>query len=474
MLPIIKIPTVVETYSSTFKDVFTPEGNEHFKRYIAGLLMSNNKTVEGMNKLFVLDVKDQSSMNRFMNQSPWDKDELNRQRINWLQTCPQTAMKVSGEVRGVLVLDDTMFEHTGKHFENISKLFDHASGQKILAHNVVNLHYVDDVVDYPIGFQLWVPPNMELVEEAILATGLKFTEKKQSLKTTAPIDYRRHLLATFGKLFHKGKIEQVYITKLELAKIELKSFFDQHGNPDLPITFDSWFASPYFLKYIDQDLDKAYVSALKPSEILLVRGDEKVTATDFAKELKKSHFQLIAEGKKGLFDKVGIGYKGKKEYYYSYCGTHNVKKFGRQRLVINFKEENLSDEPKFIISNRLTWHSAGITRIYRHRWHIEVYHEEAKDEGLAKYQLRDFEAIKKHIALVITAYSYLQRFRFDQELLQQLQWKPKLSEIDNSLRFWRRVLNYEALITIIYWFMEKDHPPSEIQRMVELLKHAYM
>jgi hypothetical protein len=50
--------------------------------------------------------------------------------------------------------------------------------------------------------------------------------------------------------------------------------------------------------------------------------------------------------------------------------------FGQQRLVINYRQADLSDNPTFYISNRLIWQAAGITRIRRHRWPVEVYHEE--------------------------------------------------------------------------------------------------
>ena len=59
----------------------------------------------------------------------------------------------------------------------------------------------------------------------------------------------------------------------------------------------------------------------------------------------------------------------------------------------------------FFISNQLHWQAPGITRIRRHRWPVEVYHEEGKAEGWDQYQVRDFEAIERHIGLVAVVYS---------------------------------------------------------------------
>jgi hypothetical protein len=84
-----------------------------------------------------------------------------------------------------------------------------------------------------------------------------------------------------------------------------------------------------------------------------------------------------------------------------------VHNFGKQRLVINYSQADLSDSPRFYNSNRLLWQAAGITRIRRHRWPVEVYHQEGKAEGLDQYQVRDFQAISRHIGLVAVTYSLL-------------------------------------------------------------------
>ena len=87
---------------------------------------------------------------------------------------------------------------------------------------------------------------------------------------------------------------------------------------------------------------------------------------EFAEHLKQEHLDAIQRKAKPVFHKIGIPFKGKNEQYYSYCNTHNIHNFGRQRLVINYRQADLSDNPVFYISNRLVWQAAGITRIRRH------------------------------------------------------------------------------------------------------------
>ena len=42
-------------------------------------------------------------------------------------------------------------------FEGIALLFDHSEQSYVWAHNLVTLHYSDDLTDYPVLFQLWKP-----------------------------------------------------------------------------------------------------------------------------------------------------------------------------------------------------------------------------------------------------------------------------------------------------------------------------
>ena len=74
---VIQLPCIVEHYAPHFEDLFSADGYVYFKRFISGLLVSDNKTVEGINRLFVTDPRNQSSFNRFMNRQNFDLTALN-------------------------------------------------------------------------------------------------------------------------------------------------------------------------------------------------------------------------------------------------------------------------------------------------------------------------------------------------------------------------------------------------------------
>ena len=116
--------------------------------------------------------------------------------------------------------------------------------------------------------------------------------------------------------------------------------------------------------------------------------------------------------------------------------------------MINYRQADLSDTPVYLIANRLHWRAPGITRIYRHRWPVEVYHEEGKAEGLDQYQLRDFSGMQRHVALVAVVYSLLRAAQHDPTLQGKLQRQLKLqldADQNGSAAYWRRVAQAQSL-----------------------------
>jgi hypothetical protein len=447
MMPLVEIPEIVRHYAPFFESVFSPEAFQQFQRYVSGLMVSENKTVDGINRIFVIDTRNQSSLNRLIQDSPFCVAHMNEARLKMLESLPDCAMKR----QGVLSVDDTLLAHYGQEFEKIVPLFDSAKDCYVWAHNLVNIHYSDDDTDYPVRFQLWEPAELDKIEAGLKAAGIPIRESKYPLKETEPKRWRNYLLSLWRRHQHKPAVEKLYRSKLIIAQDLLSEFFQVHPErTNLPVTFDTWYTQPAFCRFPHKRLQVAYVGTLGATEQVLLKnesGERSVKVEVFAKELVQAQQQAIEANKPPLFTKITVPYKGNKEIYYSYCKTHRIHNFGKQRLVINFQEADLSDSPTFYISNRLNWGAAGITRIRRHRWPVEVYHEEGKEDGLDQYQIRDFEAIYRHIALVAVTYSLLRAAHHDPVLLQKLQHSIEV-KLDGSAGTWRRNTQAQALWTL--------------------------
>ena len=62
-----------------------------------------------------------------------------------------------------------------------------------------------------------------------------------------------------------------------------------------------------------------------------------------------------------------------------------------------------------MVTSALSWNRESILRADGHRWRIETFYRDAKQNlGLESYLVRDIRAVKRHIALVFVAFTILQ------------------------------------------------------------------
>jgi DDE superfamily endonuclease len=440
MLPLVEFPELVQHYTPFFEHVFSAEALIEFKRYISGLIVSENKTVDGINRLYVIESRNQSSLNRLLTESPFSLDALNRARLALLASLPGTQMKP----KGVFSVDDTLLSHYGQDFEQIAQLWDHVSGTYVWAHDLVTIHYSDEDTDYPVLFQLWEPVDLAKLEEGIRAAGIPLKASKEVWKESDPQKWRGYLLGVWRRRQKSHtELQELYDSKLIIVEKLLQQWVETHPGEERPVTFDNWFTQPAFCRFLDETLKLPYVGTLAETDQVNLKNGQ-IALKDFADRLKKEHLQALQDQNQPVFRKIGISYKGERETYSSYCNTHHLHNFGKQRLVINYRQADLSDNPIFLISNRLYWNSPGITRIRRHRWPVEVYHEEGKAEGLDQYQLRSFGAIQRHVALVAVVYSILRAAQHDPALQEKLQRQLQI-KLEGHPAAWRRASQAQAL-----------------------------
>lgn len=206
MFPLIEFPELVQHYAPHFETVFSAEAFVQFERYISGLIVSENKTVDGINRLFVTESRNQSSLNRLLTESPFSLTDLDTARLKVLDSLPGTQRKRTG----VLGVDDTLLVHYGEHFDQIAKLLDPTTESYVWAHNLVNVHYSDDATDYPARFQLWKPTNVEALEQGLRAAGLELKASKEALKTEAPHKWRNYLQGLWRRHQDQPEVAALY------------------------------------------------------------------------------------------------------------------------------------------------------------------------------------------------------------------------------------------------------------------------
>ena len=114
-----------------------------------------------------------------------------------------------------------------------------------------------------------------------------------------------------------------------------------------------------------------------------------------------------------------------------------LKKFGKKRILIVHEKQDLTDIPRFLVTDALHWEGGRILTTWNYRWSSELFHEFDKQScGFESAQLRKEEAVKRHFRLSCVAQTILQnltspvstseKFKFAQGQITQGQRERKI------------------------------------------------
>jgi hypothetical protein len=346
MPTIVDFPAIVQEALAIFGDLFDNEpAQRHFAEYLTGLIVAENKTVSGINREFVVTT-DQSCLNRWLTEVSWDVQALNDRRLAWLQQAPQTRYSA----RGVIAIDNTLVDHTGKLIDDVGWFWDHAHERYVIAHDYVISNYV-----CPSGRHY-------------------------------PIEWRR-----FRK--KEGCGPGAFKDHTQLC-IELIDDAIRRGVPG-DFTFDSYFTSTKVLNHI-QSTQRAYVGDLKLNRNVVYEGREQ-KLQDVARQIPW-----------GAKKPVRVGHK---RYWYFSKQMRIPDVDHPVRVLMFWKERNDDKASKALVSNRVFWEVLRMMLVYRYRWTgTETFHRDGKQQlGLGDCQVRTGEGQTRHVYLVSVAYSLLMR-----------------------------------------------------------------
>ena len=119
-LPVIEIPAQIKRSLNDYRDIFTNPQLNHFQRLITGLIVSDNKTIQEINDCF--NERDQSSLNKFLTLSSWDREEVEKIRME--------QVKKLNLSNGILIIDPTLLHKSGKHMEKANYHYDGLTKKK--------------------------------------------------------------------------------------------------------------------------------------------------------------------------------------------------------------------------------------------------------------------------------------------------------------------------------------------------------
>jgi hypothetical protein len=352
MPAIIEFPAVVLDALDQFGDLFASEPQRrHFAEYLTGLMVAQRKTVLGIHDEFA-QTTDQSCLNRFLTEAPWDVEALNRRRLELLQKHPSTCYSQ----QGVIPIDNTLIDRDGQLIPDAGWFWDHAEERHKIAQDYLFVNYVcTSGKHYPLEFRLF---------------------RKEEVCQARKEPFRNH-------------------TKLVCELVDWVCARKIPGD----FAFDSYFTNAEILNHIDGKTDdwgrsRGYVGDLKFNRKLIWKG-----RTLKASELAAS---IPAEDRKEL--RIG----DQRQWYFTVTvQIPNVKH--KVRIVVLWRYKNDMEACKILVTNRITWEVTRIVRVYRRRWTgTETFHRDGKQQlGLGDCQLRDEGGQTRHMNFVMLAYSLL-------------------------------------------------------------------
>jgi hypothetical protein len=258
MLPIVGVPATIHQGLAPYRDVFCrPEGFEPVARYVRGLLLSPNKTLQGIYDAQVWPggaPPSRRAMHAAVFEAGWDSDRL-LQRHRAL-----VAPEHRGRGREVLSLDWTYAHHErGPHIWGVKKRWDHVEGrmahyQTVVTAVIANRTLID-------GVEVRVQPPAVHEEEG---ADLYATAKESYAQMEA---VRGRLLELLHHLLHR----RAYRKRTEVA-LEIVMQLEQEGHfPAAHYAFDNGLLTLELTRGIE-GAGKHWVSELETSRHIQWQG----------------------------------------------------------------------------------------------------------------------------------------------------------------------------------------------------------
>ena len=349
---IIEFPKVVQVAVDQYGDLFANQcQRRHLGEYLTGLFVAQRKTVLGIHDEFA-QTTDQSCLNRFLTEVPWDVQTLNQRRLERLQEDPFTRYSD----HGVIAIDNTLIDRDGQLIPDAGWFWDHAEERNKIAQDYLFINYVcTSGKHYPLEFRLF---------------------RKQEICEALKQPFRNHTVLC----------------------CELIDWVCERNIPG-DFTIDCYFTSAAVLNHIHAKTDRlgrprGYVGDLKTNRNLEWKG-RIIKASDLAASIPPEDRKELRQGDRRQW------------YFTATVRIPDVKH--KVRIVILWRYRHDPEPIKILVTNRITWEVTRILQVYRYRWTgTETFHRDGKQQlGMGDCQLRDPQGQTRHMYLVMLAYSLL-------------------------------------------------------------------
>jgi hypothetical protein len=349
--------------------------------------MSPNKTLQGIYSQLVVHEEEKVSrraMHEAVFEAGWKYQELMKQHRKVVSRIHQ------GKGREIIALDWTFSYHP--YSEKIfaaKEAYDYVNRcwschQTVVTASISNAHRIDGIA---VEVQ---PPNYEKEELAYLEmTAQENYEQMEQVKER------------LVELLHYHKNRLAYRKRTEIAVDIVRQLESEDRFPNADYAFDQGILSRPLSEVIEES-GKHWVTEIERSRNLMWNGQWQ-RVDRIAEELKTNHRESFSHS-------LVRCRNGEQREIWAFTKVVRLKKYGRKRLVIVHEQSDLSDVPRFLLTDALYWNASRVLATWSYRWSVEIFHEFSKQfVGFESAQLRNEEAVRRHFCLSCVAQSILQQ-----------------------------------------------------------------
>src|SRR5262245_17065858 len=204
--------------------------------------------------------------------------------------------------------------------------------------------------------------NRQLIDgiEAQIQAPNGCKEEEAYLKATVQASYeqREQARTRLLELLHHVKHRLAYKKRTEIV-VEIVKQLEEEGNfPRADYAFDNGVLTVDLTRLIESK-GKHWVSEIENSRLILWQ-DQWRRMDDVAAELRQQHRES--------FRHVHVRCRnGEKKEFWAFTKTVRLKKYERKRLAIVHERADLSDNPRFLLTDALHWESGRIIETWSFR-----------------------------------------------------------------------------------------------------------
>jgi hypothetical protein len=325
---------------------------------VSGLILSENKTLQG---IYAQQVYPQGegvsrrAMHSAVFEAGWNSEKLMTQHRQIV------GQKHRGVGREIISLDWTLSHHEyGLEIYGVKRSYDYVNRCLVALFTGGNLRSARRCMSNYQTVVTATIANPERIDGIAAQVQLPdfSKEEKKYLQMTAQPSYQSQaeLMQRLTELLHYQQNRLADRKRTEIAVDIVRQVEAEGAFPQADYAFDNGVLTLELTQLIESS-GKHWVSEIESSRLILW-PDQWCRVDAVANQLRVEHPES--------FRPMSVRCRnGEVKQFWAFTKTIRLKRYGRKRLVIVHEREDLSDEPRFLLTDALHWEAVRARRVSR-------------------------------------------------------------------------------------------------------------